>query len=126
MCLRGMLKAKWGRIINIVSIVGLIGNLGQANYAAAKGGAVAFAKSLAREVATKGVTVNNVAPGFVNTQMTQNLSGEQREALLKSIPMNRVCEPEDIAYVVSFLASPKSWYITGETININGGMYMSS
>lgn len=123
-CLRDMVKARWGRIVNIVSVVGITGNPGQANYAAAKGGAIAFAKSLAQEVATRGVTVNNVAPGFVDTPMTQRLSEEQRQALLRLIPMKKIALPEDIANAVEFLVSAKAEYITGETINVNGGMFM--
>ncbi len=123
-CLRDMIKARWGRIINIVSVVGIIGNAGQANYAAAKGGAIAFAKSVGQEVASRGVTVNNVAPGFIDTKMTQQLSDEQRDNLKSMIPMKRIGKPEDIANAVAFLASPAAEYITGNTINVNGGMFM--
>lgn len=123
-CVRDMVKARWGRIVNIVSVVGIMGNAGQANYAAAKGGAIAFAKSLAQEVAPRGVTVNNIAPGFIDTKMTQQLSEEQRDSLLQLIPMKKIGRPEDIANTVTFLASDAAEYITGETINVNGGMYM--
>lgn len=123
-CLRDMMKVRWGRIVNIVSVVGLIGNAGQANYAAAKGGAIAFAKSLAQEVASRGITVNNVAPGFVDTPMTRKLTEAQQQTLLSLVPIKRMGLPEDIANAVLFLTSPKTSYITGETINVNGGMFM--
>ncbi len=123
-CLRAMMKAKTGRIINIASVVGASGNAGQTNYAAAKAGMVGFSKSLAQEVGSRGVTVNAVAPGFIDTDMTRELSDAQREALLGSIPLGRLGKPEEIAAVVAFLASDAGAYITGETIHVNGGMYM--
>ena len=123
-CLRAMLKAHWGRIINISSVVGVSGNPGQANYCASKAGVIGFSKSLAQEVASRNITVNVVAPGFIGTDMTNVLSEEQQTQLKKSIPMQRVGTPEEIAAVVCFLASPGASYITGETIQVNGGMYM--
>lgn len=122
--LRGMMKARKGRIINIASVVGLVGNPGQANYCAAKAGVIGFSKSLAREVGSRGITVNVVAPGFIDTDMTQALPEAQREALLAEVPLNRLGQGEDIAQSVLFLASPGAGYITGETLNVNGGMYM--
>lgn len=122
--LRGMMKAKRGRIINIASVVGLTGNPGQTNYAAAKAGIIGFSKSLAREVGVRGITVNTVAPGFIDTDMTRALNEEQRSAILSGIPMARLGSPDEIAAAVSFLASPGAAYITGETINVNGGMHM--
>lgn len=122
--LRGMIKQKFGRIINIASIVGLSGNPGQSNYSASKAGIIGFSKSLAREVASRGVTVNTIAPGFIATDMTEALSEEQQKALTKNIPANRLGSPSDIAAAVCFFASEDSGYITGETLNINGGMYM--
>lgn len=124
LCIRDMVKARWGRIINIASVVAYIGNSGQANYAAAKSGMVAFSKSLALEVASRNITVNCIAPGFIETVMTQKLSQEQREKLLTTIPMKRIGQPEDIAQAVAFLASEKATYITGTTIHVNGGMFM--
>lgn len=124
-CLRGMMKAKKGRIISISSVVGATGNPGQANYAAAKAGLVGFSKSLAREIGSRGVTVNVVAPGFIDTDMTRELSEEQRAPMLQSIPLNRLGQPEEIAGAVLFLASPLGAYITGETLHVNGGMHMS-
>jgi 3-oxoacyl-[acyl-carrier protein] reductase len=124
-CLRSMMKARKGRIINISSVVGLTGNAGQCNYAAAKAGVIGFSKSMAREVGSRGITVNVVAPGFIDTDMTRALPEEQRDALLGQIPLNRLGDPAEIAAAVGFLASPKAAYITGETINVNGGMYMS-
>ena len=123
-CLRAMMKARHGRIISISSVVGAAGNAGQTNYAAAKAGVVGFSKSLAREAGPRGITVNAVAPGFIDTDMTRALPDEQRQALLGQIPAGRLGEPEEIAEAVAFLASPKAGYITGETIHVNGGMYM--
>jgi 3-oxoacyl-[acyl-carrier protein] reductase len=123
--LRPMMKARTGRIISITSVVGHMGNAGQTNYAAAKAGMTGFTKSLASEVGSRGITVNCVAPGFIDTDMTRALSEEQREGLLKHIPLARLGQPEDIAATVAFLASPASSYITGETIHVNGGMYMA-
>jgi 3-oxoacyl-[acyl-carrier protein] reductase len=122
--LRRMMREHRGRIINITSIVALTGNPGQANYAAAKAGMLGFTKSLAREVASRGITVNAVAPGFIDTDMTRAMSGEQRAALTAQIPMERLGAPEDVAAAVLFLASPGAAYITGETLHVNGGMYM--
>lgn len=123
-CVRGMLKAKHGRIINITSVVGVTGNAGQANYAAAKAGIIAFTKSLAQEIGSRGITVNAVAPGFIDTDMTKNLTAEQRTVLLQRIPLNRLGTVEDVAAAVVFLASAAATYVTGQTLHINGGMYM--
>jgi len=124
-CLRAMMKVRHGRIINLTSVVGLTGNAGQTNYTAAKAGIIAFSKSLAREVGSRGITVNSIAPGFINTDMTRNFSEEQRSALLQQIPLNRAGEVNDVANAVVFLASKAAAYITGETLHVNGGMYMS-
>ncbi len=124
-CLRGMLKARRGRIINIASVVALSGNPGQTNYAAAKAGMLGFAKSLAREVGSRGITVNTVAPGFIDTDMTRALPEDQRRGLLAGIPLGRFGSVEEVAKAVAFLASPAAGYITGETLQVNGGMYMS-
>ncbi|HFB64047.1 MAG TPA: 3-oxoacyl-ACP reductase FabG, partial [Aeromonadales bacterium] len=122
--IRPMMKARKGRIINIGSVVGLTGNPGQTNYSAAKAGLLGFSKSLAREIGSRNITVNTVAPGFIDTDMTRELPEEQREALISQIPLSRLGDPADIAHAVAFLASPQAAYITGETINVNGGMYM--
>ncbi len=122
--IRPMMKARKGRIINIGSVVGLTGNPGQTNYSAAKAGLLGFSKSLAREIGSRNITVNTVAPGFIDTDMTRELPEEQREALISQIPLSRLGDPADIAHAVTFLASPQAAYITGETINVNGGMYM--
>ncbi|MCW8918071.1 MAG: 3-oxoacyl-ACP reductase FabG [Gammaproteobacteria bacterium] len=123
-CLRPMTKARKGRIISIASVVALMGNAGQTNYAAAKAGMIGFTKSLAREVGARGITVNAVAPGFIDTDMTKALADEHKQLLLNQIPLNRLGQPEEIAAAVAFLASAQAAYITGETINVNGGMYM--
>lgn len=122
--LRGMMKKRCGRIINIGSVVGSTGNAGQANYAAAKAGVIGFSKSMAREVASRGITVNVVAPGFIDTDMTKALSDDQRDAIFKDIPANRLGSVQEIAATVGFLASEGAAYITGETLHVNGGMYM--
>jgi 3-oxoacyl-[acyl-carrier protein] reductase len=122
--LRGMMKARKGRIISIASVIGVTGNPGQANYAAAKAGIIAFSKSLAREIGSRGITVNVVAPGFIDTDMTRALPEEQRNALLGQIALGRLGAATDIAGAVAFLASPAASYITGETLHVNGGMYM--
>ena len=124
-CLRGMMKARHGRIITITSVVGATGNPGQANYAATKAGVIGFTKSLAREVGSRGITVNAVAPGFIDTDMTRALSDEQRGKLLEQIPLGRLGDARDIARAVAFLASREAAYITGETLHVNGGMYMN-
>jgi len=123
-CLKGMMKARWGRIINISSVVGSMGNAGQVNYSATKAGIEGFTRSLAAEIGGRGITVNAVAPGFIDTDMTRELPEQQREALLQRIPVGRLGKPEEIAGVVVFLASDTAAYITGETIQVNGGMYM--
>lgn len=124
-CLRGMTKARWGRIINISSVVGSMGNAGQANYAATKAGVEGFSRALARELGSRNITVNSVAPGFIDTDMTKALPDAQRDGLLTQIPLGRLGQPEEIAGTVSFLASDAAAYITGTTIHVNGGMHMS-
>ncbi|MDP9084296.1 MAG: 3-oxoacyl-ACP reductase FabG [Pseudomonadota bacterium] len=122
--LRGMMKARKGRIVSITSVVGVTGNPGQANYAAAKAGIIGFTKSLAREVGSRGITVNAIAPGFIDTDMTRALADTQREQLNAQIPLGRLGQPADVAAAVAFLCSPHAAYITGETLHVNGGMYM--
>jgi len=124
-CVRGMSKARKGCIISIASVVGAMGNAGQTNYAAAKAGIMGFTKALAREVGSRGITVNTVAPGFIDTDMTRALDDEHKQALLGQIPLARLGQPEEIAAAVAFLALPEAGYITGETLHVNGGMYMA-
>lgn len=124
-CLRGMMKARGGRIISIASVVGSMGNAGQSNYAAAKAGMMGFSRSLAREIGSRDITVNVVAPGFIDTDMTRALDEQQRDALLRDIPLQRLGAPGDIAAAVLFLASEQGGYITGQTLHVNGGMYMA-
>lgn len=124
-CLRGMMKARWGRIINISSVVGEMGNAGQSNYAATKAGVAGFARALAKEVGSRNITVNTVAPGFIDTDMTKELTDAQKQLMLSQVPLERLGQPEEIAGVVAFLASDAAAYITGDTIHVNGGMYMA-
>lgn len=124
-CLRGMLKARWGRIVNISSIVGAMGNAGQTNYSATKAGVMGFTRSLAKEIGSRNITVNAVAPGFIDTDMTRALPEEQRQALVSGIALARLGQPDEIASVVEFLCSDGAAYVTGETIHVNGGLYMS-
>ncbi|MEX1665842.1 3-oxoacyl-ACP reductase FabG [Zhongshania arctica] len=124
-CLRGMTKARWGRIVNVSSVVGAMGNAGQTNYAASKAGMDGFTRALAREIGSRAITVNGVAPGFIDTDMTKKLGDEQRNALKAQIPLQRLGSPEEIAAVVAFLVSDAAAYVTGETIHVNGGMYMA-
>lgn len=123
-CLRGMMKARWGRIVNISSVVGQMGNAGQTNYSATKAGVMGFTRSLAKEIGSRNITVNAVAPGFIDTDMTRELTEEQKRTLLSTIPLGRLGDPLEIARVVGFLCSEDASYITGETVHVNGGMHM--
>lgn len=125
LCLRNMIKARYGRIVNITSVVALSGNPGQTNYVAAKSGIIGFTRALARETGSRGITVNCVAPGFIDTDMTANLTAEQRDKLLEQIPLGRLGLADDVAHAVEFIASQAAGYITGEVLNVNGGMYMA-
>ncbi|MHB1351347.1 MAG: 3-oxoacyl-ACP reductase FabG [Desulfobulbus sp.] len=124
--MKGMMKKRWGRIINMTSVIGFLGNAGQVNYASAKAGLVGLTKSMARELASRGITVNCVAPGYIVTDMTSELSPEIQEAIKKQIPLGTLGQPQDVAAAVAFLASPESGYITGQTLHVNGGMYMGN
>ena len=124
-CVRAMTKARWGRIINISSVVGSMGNAGQSNYSATKAGVEGFARALAKELGSRSITVNSVAPGFIDTDMTKELPDSSKDMMLSQIPLARLGQPEEIAAVVSFLVSDAAGYITGETIHVNGGMYMA-
>jgi 3-oxoacyl-[acyl-carrier protein] reductase len=123
--MRGMMKARWGRIVNVTSVVAAAGNAGQANYAAAKAGLEGMTRSLARELGSRNITVNCVAPGFIDTDMTRALPEESRQALLRQIPLGRLGLPEDVAAAVAYLASPAAAYVTGAVLHVNGGMYMA-
>ena len=124
-CVRGMMKARYGRIVNITSVVGVSGNAGQTNYSAAKAGMIGFTKSMAQEIGARGITVNAVAPGFIDTDMTRELPEAQRKQLLAAIPLGRLGDPDDIAAAVAFLVSDDAGYVTGTTLHVNGGMYMA-